>query len=203
MRKSALSSAKSDIKFLVFTGNPGQQYRETRHNAGWLCLETLEKKYPVHWNEKFNSRLGDIRVNGVQYRLQQPLSFMNKTGEPVRKAMDFFGFQPHEILVIHDELELPFGTVQVRRGGGLGGHNGLKSLNQHLGSPDFCRLRFGISRPHRGEVSSWVLSRFSAEEMPLMEILTERTLKVMEEVFKKNSETIINKKMNLLEGDPL
>jgi len=203
MRKFVLSSAKSEIKLLVFTGNPGQQYRETRHNAGWLCLETLEKKYTVSWNEKFNSRLGDLRLEGQQVRLQQPLSFMNKTGEPVRKAMDFFGLKPEEILVIHDELELPFGTVQVRQGGGLGGHNGLRSLNQQLGTPDFFRLRFGISRPVRGDVSAWVLSRFSTDEMPLIEILTQRTLMIIEDVLLGNKHKLTDKKLNILEGSPL
>jgi len=197
-----LSSAGSEIKLIVFAGNPGTQYRETRHNAGWLCLEALERKYPVNWSEKFSSRLGDFRLEGRQIRVQQPLSFMNKTGEPVRKAADFFGLDAREILVVHDELELPFGTAQIRKGGGLGGHNGLRSLNQHLGTPDFYRLRFGISRPSRGDVSSWVLSRFSAEEMPLMETLTRRTLTVLEQVLTGGLNRYNNKKLNLLEGEP-
>jgi PTH1 family peptidyl-tRNA hydrolase len=198
-----LSSVKSEIKLLVFAGNPGTQYRETRHNAGWLCLESLERSASIGWSEKFVSRIGDIRLEGRQIRIQQPLSFMNKTGEPVRKALDFFNLKPAEILVIHDELELPFGTIQFRFGGGLGGHNGLRSLKQHLGTENFYRLRFGISRPSRGDVSSWVLSRFSSEEMPLMENLSDRTLKVLEEILKGHHNALINKKMNILEGMPL
>jgi len=198
-----LSSAKSEIKLLAFAGNPGGQYRETRHNAGWLCLEALERKYTVNWNEKFSSRLGDFRLENRQVRLQQPLSFMNKTGEPVRKAMDFYSLKPEEILVVHDELELPFGTVQVRKGGGLGGHNGLRSLNQQLGTPDFYRLRFGISRPSRGDVSAWVLARFSAEELPLMDILTQRSLQIIEHILLNGSPDLMNKKLNILEGSPL
>jgi PTH1 family peptidyl-tRNA hydrolase len=114
--------------------------------------------------------------------------------------MDFFHLAPEEILVIHDELELPFGTIQLRFGGGLGGHNGLRSLKQHLGTEEFYRLRFGISRPSRGDVASWVLSRFSAEEMPLMEILSDRCLKVLEEFIKGNQNKLIGKKMNIQEG---
>lgn len=188
---------------LVFAGNPGQQYRETRHNAGWLCLEELERRHSVSWSDKFNSRLGTLRLGSRQYRLLQPQTFMNKTGEAVRRAADFFQLSPQEILVVHDELELPFGTVQIRKGGGLGGHNGLRSLKQHLGSDAFYRFRFGISRPARGDVSSWVLSRFSVEEMPLMEILTDRSIKVLEEMLQGNQNTLINKKLNILEGLPL
>ncbi|MBF9016842.1 aminoacyl-tRNA hydrolase [Oceanispirochaeta sp. M2] len=201
-RRDALSSAKIDIKMLVFAGNPGNQYKETRHNAGWLCLETLEQRHSLSWSEKFNSRLGNFRLESSQYRVLQPLCFMNKTGEPVRKAADFFQLDPEEVLVIHDDLELPFGTVQIRKGGGLGGHNGLRSMKQHLGSDAFYRLRFGISRPSRGDVSSWVLSRFSVEEMPMMGILTERSIRVLEEILKGNHNTLINKKLNLLDGMP-
>ncbi len=188
---------------LVFAGNPGRQYRETRHNAAWLCLEHLEKRLTVEWSEKFNSRLGMVRIGMRQIRLLQPQTFMNKTGEAVRKASDFFQIAPEEILVLHDELELPFGTVQIRLGGGLGGHNGLRSLKQHLGTGDFYRLRFGISRPARGDVSSWVLGRFSPEELPLMDILGDRSIRVLEELLQGNQNTLINSKMNLLEGMPL
>lgn len=198
-----MSSAKIDIKLLVFAGNPGIQYKETRHNAGWLCLENLEQRHSINWSDKFNSRLGNFRLDNKQYRLLQPLVFMNKTGEAVRRATDFFQLDPHEVMVIHDDLELSFGTIQARKGGGLGGHNGLRSMKQHLGSDEFYRLRFGISRPARGDVSSWVLSRFSLEEMPLMEIITDRSIRVLEEILKGNHNALINKKLNLLDGMPV
>lgn len=201
-RRDALSSGRMNIKMLVFAGNPGVRYRETRHNAGWLCLEALERKYPISWSEKFNGRLGSLRLGEAQIRVLQPLVYMNKTGEPLRKAADFFSLDAEEILLVHDELELPFGTVQIRKGGGLGGHNGLRSARQHLGSDAFYRLRFGISRPQRGDVSSWVLSRFSPEEMPLMDILTERSISALEEIVMGNQNTLMNKKMNLLDGPP-
>ena len=196
-------SSKAEIKLIVFAGNPGQQYRYTRHNAGTMILEALERRYSLDWSEKFGSDLASLRIAGRQVRLIRPGSFMNKIGEPARKAMDFFNLDPEEILVVHDELELPFGTLHFRRGGGLGGHNGLRSLKQHLGTDGFSRLRFGISRPPRGNVSSWVLARFSAEELPLMEILTDRSEIVLEEILKGEHNAIINKKMNLLEGPPL
>ena len=140
-------SSKTDIKLVVFAGNPGQQYSRTRHNAGFLILEALERRHSLDWSEKFNSSLASCRIDGKQVRLLKPGSFMNKIGEPARKAMDFFSLTPEQVLVVHDELELPFGTPAVRRGGGLGGHNGLRSVKQHLGTDVFYRLRFGISRP--------------------------------------------------------
>ena len=196
-------SSKTDIKLIVFAGNPGKQYRQTRHNAGTLILEALERRHSLDWSEKFNSSLASLRINGKQVRLLKPGSFMNKIGEPARKAMDYFNLEPEELLVVHDELELPFGTLHFRKGGGLGGHNGLRSMKQQLGTDGFYRLRFGISRPSRGDVSSWVLARFSGEELPLMEILTDRSEIVLEEILKGDQNAIINKKMNLLEGPPL
>ncbi len=196
-------SSKTDIKLIVFAGNPGRQYRYTRHNAGTLILEALERRHSLDWSEKFGGSQASLCLGGPQIRLLKPGSYMNKIGEGTRKAMDFFSLEPEQILVVHDELELPFGTLHFRKGGGLGGHNGLRSLKQHLGTDGFYRLRFGISRPPRGDVSSWVLGRFSAEELPLMEILTDRSEIVLEEIAKGDHNAIINKKMNLLEGPPL
>ncbi len=197
-----MSSKCPDLKMLVFAGNPGLQYKETRHNAGWLCLDALEKRHSISWSEKFNSRLGTLRLGSRQLRLLQPQVYMNKTGEPARRAADFFSLAPEEILILHDELELPFGTVQIRKGGGLGGHNGLRSMKQNLGSDEFYRLRFGISRPARGDVASWVLGRFSAEELPLTEILCERSVTILEEIIQGHHNTWINQKLKLLEGMP-
>lgn len=196
-------SSKAEIKLVVFAGNPGRQYEETRHNAGFMILQALERRHRLDWSEKFGGRWSTLRIGAAQVRLLKPDSFMNRIGEPARKAMDFFNLKAEEVLLVHDELELPFGTLHFRKGGGLGGHNGLRSVKQQLGTEGFYRLRFGISRPPRGDVSSWVLARFSPGELPLMEILTDRSEIVLEEIFKGDHNAIINKKMNLLEGPPL
>ncbi len=190
------------MEWIAFAGNPGIKYRKTRHNAGWLCLEALEEDFTPSWNKKFNCATGDLFLEGRRIRLIKPETFMNKIGEALRKVMDFYSLSPRNLLVVHDELELPLGTVQFRKGGGLGGHNGLRSIQQHLGSPDFYRLRLGISRPSRGDVSSWVLSPFSPEEQNLLPLLSQRSSRLITAILTGKGENIINKKINILEETP-
>ncbi len=156
------------IKLLIFLGNPGKLYEKSRHNVGWLFSDHL---YPSQqWTQKFHA----LFANNGEYKLLKPQTFMNESGRAVRAATDFFGLKSEEILVVHDDLELPFGTTRLQRGGGLGGHNGLKSIKAHLGDDAFLRLRFGIGRPQRGSVSSYVLLPFSKEEAPLLPVLFDR-----------------------------
>ncbi|HKL58095.1 MAG TPA: aminoacyl-tRNA hydrolase [Sphaerochaeta sp.] len=156
------------VKLLVFLGNPGKLYEKSRHNVGWLFCDHL---YPsMQWSQKFHAQV----ANTPQYRLLRPQTFMNESGKAVRACTDFFGIKGEEILVVHDDLELPFGTVRLQKGGGLGGHNGLKSIRSHLGDDGFLRLRFGIGRPQRGSVASYVLLPFSKEEAPLLTMLFSR-----------------------------
>ncbi len=156
------------VKLLIFLGNPGKIYGKTRHNVGWLFSDHL---YPsVQWSQKFHSL---VATEG-QYKLLKPQTFMNESGKAVRACTDFFDLKSEEILVVHDDLELPFGTIRLKKGGGLAGHNGLKSIKSHLGSDDFLRLRFGIGRPQRGSVASYVLLPFSKEEAPLLPLLFDK-----------------------------
>ena len=151
------------IKLLCGLGNPGKEYAPTRHNAGWMVLDALGVQ--LDWQKKFKATYAqDFLSPGKKLILLKPETFMNKSGESLRACMDFFSVSPEEILVVHDELEIPFGTIEIKQGGGLGGHNGLKSVVQHIGTRDFTRLRFGLGRPAHGNVSSYVLSRFSKDE---------------------------------------
>jgi len=147
-------------KMIVFLGNPGKQYEKTRHNAAWRLADARDRS----WQKKFNGLWCRETRGGDQKILLKPHTMMNLSGESVRKALDFFKIQPGEVLVAHDELELPFGEVQYRFAGGLAGHNGLRSIKQHLGTDQFGRLRLGIGRPPHGDVTRWVLSPFSAQE---------------------------------------
>ncbi|MDC7219545.1 MAG: aminoacyl-tRNA hydrolase [Spirochaetales bacterium] len=149
-----------EYKLIVFLGNPGKKYEKTRHNAGWRVADYRERS----WQKKFNGLWCKEGIGANQKIYLKPQTFMNLSGDSVRKAMDFFKLKPEEILVVHDELELPFGEVQERFGGGLAGHNGLKSIKQQLGTADFGRLRIGIGRPPYGDVQRWVLSPFSASD---------------------------------------
>lgn len=156
---------------MVFLGNPGKSYARTRHNVGWMTADHIESGIgPFPWREKFNA----LVAKSGTVQLLKPQIFMNRSGESVQRAASFFSIDPGETLVIHDDLELGFGTVRFERGGGLHGHNGLKSIRRHLGTADFFRLRIGIGRPLRGTPSDFVLSRFSAdEEARLPHILNE------------------------------
>ncbi len=175
------------VRLIVFLGNPGPSCRQTRHNAGFILCERLfpgsgggqggragsgGRGGSGDWREKFNGLWTQAPMWGRQLFFLKPGTFMNRSGESVSALSRFHCIAPEEMIVVHDELELPLGGVSLRFGGGTAGHNGLRSIQAHAGTPDFFRLRIGISRPARGTVSSYVLSRFSPEE----EILLPRVL---------------------------
>lgn len=151
-------------RIIAFLGNPGREYERSRHNAGWMVADLLTERYALSWQEKFSGRLALLTTAGRKVRLLKPAAFMNRSGISVSRALSYFSIDPKECVVVHDDLELAFGRVVFKKGGGTGGHNGLKSIIGQLGTKDFGRLRIGIGRPSRGSVSSYVLSRFSAEE---------------------------------------
>ena len=150
-------------------GNPGREYERTRHNAGWLALDELARRHGGSWRSKFNGSLAEIRLDGAKLALLKPETYMNESGRSVGEAARFFKVPTESLLVVHDDVDLEPGRLQARSGGGLAGHNGLRSLAQHLGTQDFLRLRIGIGRPGRGDprpVKDWVLSPFAPEEDP-------------------------------------
>ncbi len=148
-------------------GNPGREYEHTRHNAGWLVLDELARRHGGSWRSKFSGSLAQVRLEDARLALLKPETYMNESGRSVAAATRFFKVEPEAVLVVHDDVDLEPGRLQARAGGGLAGHNGLRSLAQHLGSQDFLRLRIGVGRPGRGDprsVSDWVLSDFAPEE---------------------------------------
>jgi PTH1 family peptidyl-tRNA hydrolase len=148
-------------------GNPGRQYERTRHNVGWLVLDELARRSDGSWRSKFSGSIAEIRLDGARLALLKPETYMNESGRSVTAAARFFKVEPGSLLVVHDDVDLEPARLQARRGGGLAGHNGLRSLAQHLGSQDFLRLRIGVGRPARGDprpVADWVLSPFAPEE---------------------------------------
>jgi PTH1 family peptidyl-tRNA hydrolase len=152
---------------LAGLGNPGREYERTRHNVGWLVLDELARRHGGSWRSKFSGSLAEVRLGDTRLALLRPETYMNESGRSVGAAARFFKVEPERLLVVHDDVDLEPGRLQARRGGGLAGHNGLRSLAQHLGSQDFLRLRIGVGRPGRGDprsVSDWVLSGFSPEE---------------------------------------
>ncbi len=170
------------IKLAAFLGNPGQKYRETRHNLGHMVLENSNAFATLSFTGKFKGEFARYRHGGQTVIILKPLTFMNVSGESVRAAADFFKLSPEEILVVHDDLELNFGEVMFKKGGGLGGHNGLRSIATHLNSREFYRFRIGIGRPQRGDVSSFVLGKFTPDEKISLPLLLERCAESLEDI---------------------
>ena len=148
-------------------GNPGREYASTRHNVGFLVCDELARRHGGSFRSKFSGELADVRVDGARVALLKPQTYMNESGRSVGAAARFYKLEPERLLVVHDEADLDLGRLQARAGGGLAGHNGLRSVAQHLRSQDFLRLRVGVGRPERGDprpVADYVLAPFSPEE---------------------------------------
>lgn len=159
------------MKLVVGLGNPGNKYAMTRHNVGFMVAEQLAGENGIALKKKNHQGLcgvGTIDTNEVAILL--PQTYMNRSGISVKSAVQSLGTQPWDLIVIHDEVDLPFGRVRVKSGGGNGGHNGLRSIRELLGTPDFIRIRVGVGRPEgQKDVSSHVLSVFSAAEKKELE----------------------------------
>jgi PTH1 family peptidyl-tRNA hydrolase len=156
--------AASTLDLLVAgLGNPGREYERTRHNVGWLVADELARRHGGSFRSKFSGRLAEVRADGGRLALLKPETYMNESGRSVAAAARFFKVSPERILLVHDDVDLAEGRLQARLGGGLAGHNGLRSIAQHLRTNDFLRLRIGVGRPERGDprpVADYVLSPF-------------------------------------------
>ena len=148
-------------------GNPGREYARTRHNVGFLVCDELARRHGGSFRSKFSGELADVRLDGARVALLKPQTYMNESGRSVGAAARFYKLEPQHLLVVHDEADLDLGRLQARAGGGLAGHNGLRSVAQHLRSQNFLRLWVGVGRPERGDprpVADYVLAPFSPEE---------------------------------------
>jgi PTH1 family peptidyl-tRNA hydrolase len=147
-------------------GNPGREYERTRHNVGWLVADELARRLGASFRSKFSGRLAETRLDDLRLALLKPETYMNDSGRSLGAALRFFKVAPGDLLVVHDDVDLEEGRLQARLGGGLAGHNGLRSIAQALGTADFLRLRIGVGRPGRGDrrpVADYVLSPFEPE----------------------------------------
>jgi len=154
------------VKLIVGLGNPGPKYQWTRHNAGFMVLDRLSHLAGLTVTRKnFSGLCGEGSWQGDRLILLKPQTFMNLSGRSVAEALRFHKLTVEDLIVIHDDLDIPFGRVKLKAGGGHAGHNGLRSLSQELGSGAFLRVRMGIGRPLHGDVVNYVLSNFSPEEM--------------------------------------
>ena len=171
-------------RLIVGLGNPGVKYHHTRHNIGWDVIEAIPLLRDLRWTEKFKGLYTTYTDNGDKIYFLKPQTFMNLSGESVQPLMNFFKISVDDILVIHDEIDLPFGTIAFKNGGGLAGHNGLKSIAEVLGSQEFKRLRMGIGRPLHGDVSNWVLSGYTGEDKDFLGNYLKATAEAVEHYIK-------------------
>jgi PTH1 family peptidyl-tRNA hydrolase len=148
-------------------GNPGTRYERDRHNVGWMVVDELARRCGATFKSKFNGQLSETRVGEARVALLKPETYMNESGRSISAAARFFKAAAEEVLVVHDDVDLEVGRLQARLGGGLAGHNGLRSIAQALGTPEFLRLRIGVGRPGRGDprdVADYVLAPFEPHE---------------------------------------
>lgn len=198
------------IELAVFLGNPGSRYERTRHNIAMRMAEAFAQRRGEQFQQKFQGRLATIRGGAAgagpaaagppgkagnpgapgKLLVLLPETYMNRSGESAGACARYHSIGPRNVLVAHDEVELPFGTLELRRGGGLAGHNGLRSVAQHLSSTDFARLRIGIGRPRHGDVSSHVLGNFSPDEEARLDELERGVEEIIERLTVESFETV-------------
>ncbi len=169
MRLGRRSEPASTLDLLIAgLGNPGREHAGDRHNVGWMVVEELARRHGgPRFRAKFSGKLAETRVDGQRVALLEPETYMNESGRSIAAAARFFKVPLDRVLVVHDDVDLEPGRLQARFGGGLAGHNGLRSIAQALASPEFLRLRVGVGRPGRGDrrdVADYVLSPFAPEE---------------------------------------
>ncbi len=155
------------IRIIAGLGNPGEKYTGTRHNIGFEVIDKLGEKLNISWSEKYEGLYGEVKYNNEKLFLLKPLTYMNLSGKSVADLANFYKISAEDIFIIHDEMNIPFNTLKLRRDGSAGGHNGLKSIIASLGSQNFPRLKMGIGRDNSKDVVSYVLGRYKPEEQKL------------------------------------
>lgn len=194
------------MKLVVGLGNPGMRYRLSRHNAGFLILDQLAFECDIPINQTlFDAHVGKGKIDGDGVILAKPQTFMNLSGIAVRKLTDYFRIDLQDVIVAHDDLDLPFHSIRLKSGGGHGGHKGLVSLIDHLGGQDFIRVRLGIGKPaHKTMVEGYVLEHFSGEEMDSLSKLATAAAAAVTDILSFGIQAAMerhhgNKKTNLIE----
>jgi PTH1 family peptidyl-tRNA hydrolase len=173
------------VTLIVGLGNPGPQYEATRHNAGFWFVDEVARQFGGQFRaeSKFHGEVAKVSINGHQVWLLKPQTFMNRSGQSLAALARFYKIPLENILVVHDELDLPPGTARLKQGGGHGGHNGLRDIVAHMGGKDFMRLRIGIGHPGNSkQVSDYVLSRAGADDQRLIEASLSDAMAVLPQV---------------------
>ena len=177
-----MSARSIDLKVIVGLGNPGSKYTETRHNAGFWFIEELAREYSASFRQekKFHGEVAKISLAGKDIWLLKPETFMNRSGLAVQSLMSFYRISADQLLVAHDEIDLPPGTAKLKTGGGHGGHNGLRDIINQLGTKDFHRLRIGVGHPgSKDQVVDYVLHNASRDDRILIDRDIDDAVQVM------------------------
>ena len=177
------------IQLVAGLGNPGAKYEQTRHNAGFWFVDEVARRFNALFKSesKYKSEVARCTIAGNDCRLQKPMDFMNRSGLPVASLAAFYQIPCNSILIVHDDLDLSPGTIKLKRGGGHGGHNGLRDLIPHLGGNDFLRLRIGIGHPgHRDDVVGYVLQHASRDEQTAIDQAIEEAVKLLPDIVDGN-----------------
>lgn len=185
----------NNTKLIVGLGNPGREYEDTRHNAGWWLLDALTRQYKVNLSPdaKFFGLTARARINGDDVWLLQPMQFMNRSGAAVAVLANFYKILPENIILLHDELDIPVGTAKMKIGGSTGGHNGLKDTQAKLGTPNFWRMRIGIDHPRHSTtplqpVADYVLKAPKQAERAAIDTAIDKAQTALEDWFKGDFE---------------
>lgn len=162
-------------------GNPGKQYEQTRHNIGFMVLDSLARRLAVRWREErsWPGRVAKASEGGTVWHLLQPTTYMNLSGQAVRAYLDYHRLPVQNMLVVVDDIAVPFGQMRLRKDGSAGGHNGLKSVQAHLGTASYSRLRLGIGDRTQGDLADYVLSKFSSAEQTVLPEVLEKSVEAI------------------------
>lgn len=181
---------------VCFLGNPGDKYARTRHNAGWLACEALEEAYPIRTSRlRFSAFTGVGEFGGHSVLFLRPQTYMNLSGDAVQPAAAFYKIKPDHIIVVQDDIALPPGRLRVKRGGSDGGHNGIKSITQRLGTQDYARVKIGVGAPPHPDydVIDWVVGKLADGDYQLIAKAAARAVKAAEEIISAGVDSAMNK----------
>ena len=182
------------MKIVAGLGNPGTKYQRTRHNAGFKAVKYIARKAKIkNTDYQHHAIQAEGQLWAEKIVLAQPCTYMNKSGLAVKKLLQNYEVTPDDLIILHDDLDLPQGKIRIKSGGGSAGHRGLESIIEYLGTADFHRIRIGIGRPPRGvEVSHFVLNKFSEQEKEIMERAYEQIFAALECIFKEGLQAAMN-----------
>lgn len=182
------------MKLVVALGNPGKEYENTRHNAGFIALDKYLKKYNLSSAKtKFNGEYYQMELNGEKVIFLKPISYINLSGTVIKKFIDYFKVDIANILVIHDDLNLEIGNFKIKTTGSSGGHNGLENIENQLQTQNYKRIKIGISKDENADLSEYVLSKFSKEDKTIIEEVTDTIAEVLDDYFTMDIEDLMNK----------